>query len=96
MVVSTIDPQALLESLGEKKVVLMPLDEYQALMRKIEELEDIRDMLQAEVEYRSGEGRSFREFLAENEDAFDPLQTSEVSETSEVLKDTYSDIEELF
>ena len=71
MVVSTIDLQALLESLGEKKMVLMPLDEYQALMRKIEELEDIRDMLQAEVEYRSGEGRSFREFLAENEDAFD-------------------------
>ncbi len=94
MVVSTIDPQAFLESLGEKKVVLMPLDEYQALMRKIEELEDIRDMLQAEVEYRSGEGRSFGEFLAEN--AFDPPQTSEVSETSEVLKDTYGDIEELF
>jgi hypothetical protein len=71
MVVSTIDPQALLESLGEKKMVLMPLDEYQALMRKVAELEDIRDMLQAEVEYRSGEGRPFREFLAENEDAFD-------------------------
>jgi PHD/YefM family antitoxin component YafN of YafNO toxin-antitoxin module len=71
MVVSTIDPRALLESLGEKKMVLMPLDEYQALMLRIEELEDIRDMLQAEVEYRGGEGRSFREFLAENEDAFD-------------------------
>ena len=71
MVVSAIDPQTLLESLGEKKMVLMPLDEYQALMRRIEELEDIRDMLQAEVEYRDGGGRSFREFLAENEDAFD-------------------------
>jgi len=71
MVVSTIDPQSLLESLGEKKMVLMPLDEYQALMRKIEELEDIHDMLQAEVEYRSRVGRSFREFLAENEAVFD-------------------------
>ena len=41
MVLSTIEPQLLLESLSKEKIVLIPLAEYQALLAKLEELEDI-------------------------------------------------------
>ena len=71
MVVSAVDPKALLEILGREKVVLMPYSEYEVLMSRLEDLEDIRDMLEAEAEYRSGQGRPLREFLAEHEGAFD-------------------------
>jgi len=70
MVVSTIDPQVLLANLNREKIVLMPLAEYQALLDRLEELEDIRDMLQAETSYRAGQGRPFRDFLDEHQDAF--------------------------
>ena len=71
MVISAVDPQVLLEILGREKVVLMPYSEYEALMSQLEDLEDVRDMLEAEAEYRAGQGRPLREFLAEHEGAFD-------------------------
>ncbi len=71
MIVSTVDPQLLVQNLSKEKVVLMPLAEYQSLLDRLEELQDIQTMLQAEAEYQTGQGRPFREFLAEHQDAFD-------------------------
>ncbi|HFD38225.1 MAG TPA: hypothetical protein ENJ31_00020 [Anaerolineae bacterium] len=53
------------------KIVLMPLSEYQSLLDQLEVLADIQAMLRAEAEYQAGQGRPFREFLTEYEDAFD-------------------------
>ena len=52
MVVSTVDPHLLVESLGKEKVVLMPLSEYQALVDRLKELENIQAMFRAKIEHR--------------------------------------------
>ena len=57
--------------LEKEKIVLMPLSEYQSLLDQLEVLADIQAMLRAEAEYQAGQGRPFREFLTEYEDAFD-------------------------
>jgi hypothetical protein len=49
MIMSTLDPKTLVESLEKEELVLMPLAEYQALLARLEELQDARDQLQAEL-----------------------------------------------
>jgi hypothetical protein len=70
MVMTTIDQRTWAKGMAKGKFLLMPYKDYLALLRKIEELEDMRDMLQAEIDYRKGQGRPFREFLKEHQDAF--------------------------
>jgi PHD/YefM family antitoxin component YafN of YafNO toxin-antitoxin module len=50
-----------LKDLGEREVVLVPLDKYNALMDRLEDLEDLIDMLEALKEPR----RPLAEYLAE-------------------------------
>jgi hypothetical protein len=49
VVVSTIEPEQLVESLQEK-VVLIPLSEYQALLDRLKELESSAALLQVKIE----------------------------------------------
>ena len=50
-----------LKDLGEREVVLVPLDRYNALLDRLEDLEDVIDMLEALKEPR----RPLAEYLAE-------------------------------
>jgi hypothetical protein len=52
VVVSTIEPEQLVESLGKEKVVLIPLSEYQALLDRLKELENNTALLQAKIEHQ--------------------------------------------
>jgi hypothetical protein len=49
MIMSTVDPETLIESLAKEEVVLMPLAEYQALLAELEALQEVRDQLQTEL-----------------------------------------------
>jgi hypothetical protein len=64
MAISTTTVKELLESIGDQEIVLMPLAHYNALLDKLEELEDIRDMLESLKE----PARPFEEYLAGRED----------------------------
>ncbi len=59
MTMSTTTVKELLESIGDQEIVLMPLAHYNALLDKLEELEDIRDMLESLKE----PARPFEEYL---------------------------------
>ena len=62
-------PEALAE-LGTRKAVLLPLDEYEALLDRLEELEDIVDSRIALTEYQAGQGRSLQAYLAERKERY--------------------------
>jgi PHD/YefM family antitoxin component YafN of YafNO toxin-antitoxin module len=47
--------------------VLLRQQTYQALQDRLEDLEDLLAMREAEVEYRAGQGRSFDDIVAELE-----------------------------
>jgi len=47
------------------KAVLIKYEVYNALMDRLEELEDLHDMAEAEKAYRKGEGQDFEEFVTE-------------------------------
>jgi hypothetical protein len=64
MAISITTVKELLESIGDQEIVLMPLAHYNALLDKLEELEDIRDMLESLKE----PARPFEEYLAGRED----------------------------
>ncbi len=49
------------------RVVLLPYHVYRALLDRVEDLEDLLAMREAEAEYRAGEGRPFDEIVAELE-----------------------------
>jgi hypothetical protein len=49
MIMSTVDPKSLIESLAREELVLVPLTEYQALLAELEALQEVRDQLQAEL-----------------------------------------------
>jgi len=51
-------PAETVADLGKRKAVLLPLEEYEALLDRLEELEDIIDSHVALAEYRAGQGRS--------------------------------------
>lgn len=63
-------PPGTVGNLGTRKAVLLPLDEYEALLDRLEELEDIIDSYVALAEYRAGEGRSLQAYLAERKDSY--------------------------
>jgi len=52
--------------LGKDEVVVIPFRKYQALLQKIEDLEDVLDAQRAMVEYRAGKGRPFNDYLKEH------------------------------
>ncbi len=47
--------------------VLIAYEAYQELLRRLEDLEDLQAMHEAETEYRAGEGRPFSDIVAELE-----------------------------
>ena len=49
------------------RVVLLPYHVYRALLDRVEDLEDLLAMREAEAEYLAGEGRPFDEIVAELE-----------------------------
>lgn len=53
--------QFIVEKGGEPMVALVGIEEYKALLERLEDLEDIRDMLERQSEPR----RPFEEYLAE-------------------------------
>jgi hypothetical protein len=60
----------LLEAIIEGKPsrgVLVDYEVYRKLLQRLEDLEDLRAMREAEAEYRAGEGRPFSEIVAELE-----------------------------
>ncbi len=63
--VTITGPRETLELLGQREVILLPLEEYEALLERIEDLEDILESRIALEEYRAGAGRPLEEYLAE-------------------------------
>ena len=58
----------LLETTVEGKLargILVDYGVYQELLQRLEDLEDLHAMREAEIEYRAGEGRPFSEIVAE-------------------------------
>jgi len=49
------------------KGVLIDYEAYRELLQRLEDLEDLQAMREAEAEYRAGEGRPFSEIVAELE-----------------------------
>ena len=45
--------------------ILVDYGTYRELLQRLEDLEDLRAMREAETEYRAGEGRTFSEIVAE-------------------------------
>ena len=50
-----------------KASLLIDYEDYRGLPQRLEDLEDLRAMREAEAEYRAGEGRPFSEIVAELE-----------------------------
>lgn len=50
---------------GQAEAVLLSLALYEEMLQSIEDLQDIKDMLEAETAHAAGEGRDFEEFVAE-------------------------------
>ncbi len=50
-----------------KASLLIDYEDYRGLLQRLEDLEDLRAMREAEAEYRAGEGRPFSEIVAELE-----------------------------
>ncbi len=63
-------PPETLASLGTRRAVVLPLDEYEALLDRLEELEDIIDSRIALAEYQAGQGRSLQAYLAERKERY--------------------------
>ncbi len=63
-------PLEALADLGTREVVLLPLDEYEALLVRLEELEDIVDSHIALAEHKAGQGRSLQAYLAERKERY--------------------------
>ena len=52
-----------LKRLRENQFVLLPVAQYDALLRRIEDLEDLIDSERIMREYSAGKGRSFEDYL---------------------------------
>jgi len=59
MVVSTIEPQLLMESLSKEKMVLMPFAEYESLLTRLEGDALIDPHLTAQLEWADGQWCAF-------------------------------------
>lgn len=68
--VTITGPQETLADLGIRRAVVLPLDEYEALLERIEDLQDIVESKVALEEYRLGEGRSLEDYLAERREQY--------------------------
>ena len=49
--------------IGKSEVVLLPLGKYQALLRRLADLEDVMDANRGMAEFRAGHGRPFADYL---------------------------------
>ena len=65
MTLKVVGQKSVVVRLGKDEVVMIPFRKYQALLQKLEDLEDILDSQRAMAEYRSGKGRPFTEYLRE-------------------------------
>ena len=55
---------------SKEEIVLLPLSRYNKLLERMEELEDIKDHIDAMKDYKAGKGKDFREFLNEHKEKF--------------------------
>jgi hypothetical protein len=53
-----------LQTIGARQAVVLPLEEYEALLQRLKDLEDILDSEAALAEYQTGQGKSLDQFLA--------------------------------
>lgn len=58
----------MLGELGQRKAVLLPLEEYEALVERVEELEDLLDSERSLAAYRAGEGKSLEQYFAKRKE----------------------------
>jgi hypothetical protein len=65
MTLKIVGQKTAIAKLGKREVVLLPMAKYQALIRHLEDLEDILDSQQSIAEYRAGQGRPFAAYLKE-------------------------------
>ncbi|MEK9149538.1 MAG: hypothetical protein AAB267_05770 [Candidatus Desantisbacteria bacterium] len=61
----------MLQKLEKEEIVIIPLSRYEALLQQMEDLQDQENHYKAMEDYRQGEGRAFREFIAEQGGKFD-------------------------
>jgi len=54
---------------GDLELVVLPRAEYQALLKKLEDLKDVNDSIEALKEYQQGESISFDHYDARRERA---------------------------
>ncbi|MBI5649739.1 MAG: hypothetical protein HZC40_04715 [Chloroflexi bacterium] len=66
MTLKIIGQKSMTGRLGKEEVVVIPFRKYQALLQKLEDLEDVLDAQRAMAEYRAGKARPFNDYLKEH------------------------------
>lgn len=55
---------------NNEEIVLLPLSKYNKLLERMEELEDIKDHIEAMKDHKAGKGKKFKDFLNEHKEKF--------------------------
>jgi len=71
MALTLSGPEKLLATIGQRRMVLLPLEDYEALLERLEDLEDVLASSHALAEYRAGAGRDFTAYLSERQQRYD-------------------------